>query len=267
MFEVKFLPVFVNIMVGAFGVGSICLMNFSLHFNSIGFYQMLKLLVVPCCLVINAVMYREYASSKVKLTLLLVISGVGAATVTDLELNFKGCVVGLLAVAITAQFQIWQGQKQKEYGLTGNQLACSAAFAQIFIGGFMALLFEGRDVVAFVTTQETSTLYYLGLMIAMSCILAVCVNVHSFALIGKTSAVTFQVVGHGKTCLILMAGYYSHIQSGGDWSSLQNNLIGVSIAMMGVVLYSNVKLMNEHGDWCDILTRRFKRFRYQSIIV
>ena len=36
---------------------------------------------------------------------------------------------------------------------------------------------------------------------------ALAVNLCSFGLIGRTSAITFQVVGHMKTCLVLVGGY------------------------------------------------------------
>lgn len=40
-----------------------------------------------------------------------------------------------------------------------------------------------------------------------TCFLALMVNLCSFGLIGRTSAITFQVVGHAKTCLVLVGGY------------------------------------------------------------
>ncbi len=243
-------------MVATFGVGSICLMNFSLQYNSIGFYQMAKLCIVPCCLVINYFTYGEVADRKIIGALTLVLSGVGIATVTDLELNFLGSMFGLAAVLVTAQYQIWQGKKQKESGLSSMQLANSVSLFQIFVGFVFAMIFEA-DKLALEFTPSTSEdiweRYHLPGLIVVSCLLAVSVNVHSFALIGKTSAVTFQVVGHGKTCLILLSGYWSFLQLGGNISDLYANLLGVSVALFGVVLYSNLKIKGaEDRDWCDM---------------
>ena len=47
LFEPGYLPYLTNILVGALGVASITLMNFSLQYNSVGFYQVLKLCVIP----------------------------------------------------------------------------------------------------------------------------------------------------------------------------------------------------------------------------
>ena len=44
-------------------------------------------------------------------------------------------------------------------------------------------------------------------IVLATCFLALAVNLCSFGLIGKTSAITFQVVGHAKTCLVLIGGY------------------------------------------------------------
>src|SRR5262249_49196517 len=87
--------------------------------------------------------------------------------------------------------------------------------------------------------------------ILLSCLLAVSANIHSFALIGRTSAVTFQVVGHGKTCLIILAGYIMYPLP--SMEEFIYNFCGVSLAVVAVVIYSNLK-MNEGKapDWCDL---------------
>ena len=45
--------------------------------------------------------------------------GVGVATVTDVQLKPLGFGFGCCAVMATAMFQIFQGTKQKEFGLSG----------------------------------------------------------------------------------------------------------------------------------------------------
>ncbi len=258
-FQPAYLPLQMNLLVAVFGVGSICLMNFSLKLNSIGFYQVMKLCVVPCCLVINAISYGEYSSRKIIGSLVLVLMGVGIATVTDVSFNAPGFICGVFAVVITAQYQIWQGKKQQEYKLSSQQLALSVSFFQIFVAGVCAIMFEidgvrdflGDDTAhsAAVSEEESPSLWIL---ILVSCLLAVSVNVHSFALIGKTSAVTFQVVGHGKTCLILLSGYFMHVQEGKPMSDLFSNIFGVAVALCGVILYSHLKINpNGQSDWCD----------------
>ncbi|KAF5951379.1 hypothetical protein HYC85_009323 [Camellia sinensis] len=69
--------------------------------------------------------------------------------------------------------------------------------------------------------------------IILSCLIAVSVNFSTFLVIGKTSPVTYQVLGHLKTCLVLAFGYtllHDPFTS--------RNIIGILIAILGMALYS-----------------------------
>ena len=109
------------------GFASIGFMNLSLNTNSVGFYQITKLTIIPVTLVINAVAYGVHANAKIKIALSILLLGVGVATVTDVDLRPVGMLFGLLAVLTTAVFQIWQGTKQKEFGISATQLQAGIA--------------------------------------------------------------------------------------------------------------------------------------------
>ena len=247
-----------NLIVGSVGVASICFSNYSLQFNSVGTYQMAKLCVIPVVLLFNA-MRGDYASRKVHAALVVIITGVGAATVTDVQLNTKGLLFAVGAIFATAQYQIWQGSKQKEYGLNEMQLAMSVSFVQLMVAGALSAVLEFPDMKERLwdTPRPDVDVFDIGIKIITSCFLAMTVNVQSFALIGRTSAVTFQVVGHGKTCLIIIAGYIMFpLPSMLDFIY---NATGVSLAVLGVVVYSNLKLNESAGtkDWCDLYLPSF----------
>lgn len=59
------------------------------------------------------------------------------------------------------------------------------------------------------------------------------VNFSTFLVIGKTSPVTYQVLGHLKTCLVLAFGYIL-LRDPFSW----RNILGILIAMIGMILYS-----------------------------
>ena len=59
------------------GFASIALMNVSLSLNSVGFYQITKLTIVPVTLAINYAFYAVSTSSKIKLALAILLAGVG----------------------------------------------------------------------------------------------------------------------------------------------------------------------------------------------
>lgn len=69
--------------------------------------------------------------------------------------------------------------------------------------------------------------------ILLSCLIAVLVNFSTFLVIGKTSPVTYQVLGHLKTCLVLAFGYTLLHDP-----FTTRNILGILVAMVGMGLYS-----------------------------
>ena len=70
--------------------------------------------------------------------------------------------------------------------------------------------------------------------IALSCAIAVCVNFSTFLVLGKCDAVTYQVLGHLKTMLILLMGFVI-LQN----PATARNIGGICIALVGMVLYAH----------------------------
>ena len=77
------------------------------------------------------------------------------------------------------------------------------------------------------------SLSLLQAFIILSCLISVSVNFSTFLVIGKTSPVTYQVLGHLKTCLVLAFGYVL-LHDPFNW----RNILGILIALIGMVLYS-----------------------------
>jgi solute carrier family 35, member E3 len=69
--------------------------------------------------------------------------------------------------------------------------------------------------------------------IVLSCSIAVCVNFSTFLVIGTTSPVTYQVLGHLKTCLVLSFGY---VLLKDPFTA--RNIVGILVAIFGMGLYS-----------------------------
>lgn len=70
-------------------------------------------------------------------------------------------------------------------------------------------------------------------MILLSSLIAFCVNVSIFMVIGKTSAITYNVLGHSKTCSIFLIGFlffkqqFSWLNFSGIITTLWGLLIGL----------------------------------------
>ena len=158
------------------------------------------------------------------------------ATVSDVQLNQLGLMYGFLAIATTAFAQLWVGSKQKEHSINALQMQYHTAPPQTALGLTVAVFAEG-----WFTASQPSPLNFeynnsVVSLIALSCVLAVAVNLCSFAIIGKMGPVTYQVVGHAKTCLTLSSGVFLF----GEQMPMQN-LLGLVMAVAGVVYYGFVK--------------------------
>lgn len=101
---------------------SVIFMNLNLAYNSVGLYQMSKLMCVPCILLFQYFMQKQTVSRPILFSLVILLLGIGLATVSDVSLNFTGSVMALLAILSTTLCQIWTNTKQKDLGLNAMQL-------------------------------------------------------------------------------------------------------------------------------------------------
>ncbi|GAQ86452.1 hypothetical protein KFL_002900030 [Klebsormidium nitens] len=210
---------------------SIALLNLSLGFNSVGFYQMTKLAIIPCTVFLETVFLQKVFSRPVQLSLLCLLAGVGIATVTDLELNFLGTCLSLLAILTTCIAQIMTNTIQKRAKLSSTQLLYQTtpvmAATLLMIGPFLDRALTGAPVFGFDYTRLVTT------FIVLSCAISISVNFSTFLVIGKTSPVTYQVLGHLKTCLVLFLGFML-FKTPATW----RNIGGILVAMAGMIAYS-----------------------------
>ncbi|XP_008661436.1 integral membrane protein like protein isoform X2 [Zea mays] len=230
-FEPKAIDGQTVILFGLLNGTSIGLLNLSLGFNSIGFYQMTKLAIIPFTVLLETIFLKKRFSESIKLSLLVLLLGVGIASVTDLKLNLLGSILSGLAIATTCVGQILTNTIQKRLKVSSTQLLYQSAPYQAAIlfasGPFVDQLLTNRSVFAH---KYSATV--LG-FIVLSCLIAVSVNFSTFLVIGTTSPVTYQVLGHLKTCLVLSFGYtLLH-----DPFTLRN-ILGILIAIFGMALYS-----------------------------
>jgi len=72
-----------------------------------------------------------------------------------------------------------------------------------------------------------------ALCLVMSCSAAVLVNVSQFLVLGRFTAVTYQVLGHAKTICVLVVGY---LFFGGQITGQQ--FVGMTMAVGGMMSYS-----------------------------
>lgn len=125
---------------------------------------------------------------------------------------------------------------QKKFKVSSTQLLYQScpyqALTLFIIGPFLDGFLTNQNVFAFKYTSE------ILVFIVLSCLISVSVNFSTFLVIGKTSPVTYQVVGHLKTCIILGFGYVL-FNDPFSW----RNILGILLALLGMILYSFFCLM------------------------
>lgn len=214
-------------------------MNFNLAANSIGFYQMSKLCCIPYMIIRNMLVKKQKYTAKELVSLFVLLIGVATFSVSDVEINLRGTIYAVIAVVSTAQNQMMTGELQKEFSLNGPELQLVIMPEEFTIGVICATAMENTGPNNFASAEFS--LADIGLMLA-TCVFAIGVNVATFGLIGKTSSVTYQVVGHAKTVLLLIFGYIFFPSKWESVSQMVRALGGIVIALVGVFMYTKVRL-------------------------
>ena len=203
-------------------VGYIVLNNLNLQLNTVGFYQITKIAVAPAVLLAEAVFLGKRSSRAVTASIGVVCAGVALATITDPQLvsagggaggggALAGLLVGAGAIAATTAYQIWAGTKQRELGAGSMQLLDQyAPLAAGMLGGLVLLREPLGTPGAVPPDPDTLSGYPYSAAavaaIAVSAGLGLLVSLSTFLVIGATSSLTYNVVGHVKTVIILAGG-------------------------------------------------------------
>ncbi|XP_024974292.1 UDP-rhamnose/UDP-galactose transporter 2-like isoform X2 [Cynara cardunculus var. scolymus] len=211
---------------------SITGMNFSLMLNSVGFYQISKLSMIPVVCVMEWILHNKHYSKEVKISVLVVVIGVGVCTVTDVKVNGKGFICACVAVVATSLQQISIGSLQNKYSVGSFELLSKTAPIQalslLVFGPFIDYYLSGNFVLSYMRTISSGAIFIL-----LSCSLAVFCNISQYLCIGRFSAVSFQVLGHMKTVCVLTLGWLLF-----DSELSLKNILGMLVAVAGMLIYS-----------------------------
>ncbi|CAM9430520.1 unnamed protein product [Chrysoparadoxa australica] len=222
----------------AMGVlGSVGFMNLNLAANSVGFYQLSKLACIPVTVWLEQAFFCKRVSQRVKLTLIPLLIGGCLATVYDVSLNLRGSAYALAAILCTVHVQIVSSRAYNQIGCNPLQLLLHVA--PVVAAGMLlfALFFDDLPALARHEVGSGTAYRILG-----SCCLAFVVQLSNFLVLGKTSALTYQVLGHLKTICILGLGFTVF-----GSPIMAKQMTGIAITLVGAVLYSEAKRAEAAG--------------------
>ncbi|KAL7266887.1 hypothetical protein RUND412_010546 [Rhizina undulata] len=216
---------------------NVILPNLSLAHSSITFYQIARILLTPFVALINFVFYKVSIPFYAAMSLIPVCMGVGVVSYYDTlpaanqELKVTtvaGVIFAFTGVIASSLYTVWIGTFHRKLNMSSMQLLFNQAPVSSFVLLFCIPFADTIPVFGDVPINR-------WLMIAMSGVFASLINLSQFFIIAGAGAVSSTVVGHAKTCSIVMLGWMYSGRSVNDKS-----LLGIFLAIGGIILYSVV---------------------------
>lgn len=218
--------------------GFVVFTNLSLQNNTVGTYQLAKAMTTPVIVAIHTVFYNREYSFQIKLTVIPIILGVFLNSYYDVKFNWLGTIYATVGVIVTSVYQVWVGTKQKEFQVNSMQLLYYQAPLSAGLLAIAVLIFEP------VTAERgllASWSWSSLLVVLASGVVAFSVNLSIYWIIGNTSPVTYNMVGHLKFCIILLGGYFIFHDP-----LRANQMMGVAITLSGIIVYTHFKLAEQN---------------------
>ncbi|CAI5990056.1 unnamed protein product [Closterium sp. NIES-65] len=134
--------------------------NFALLANSVGFYQISRLAIIPLTCAFEALLHGKAYSPPTLAAVLVVLVGVGVCTVTDVTINTFGLVTAAAGAVSTSLQQISVGELQQRYALGSFDLLIQTAPLQaaslLLLGPAVDYLLTGYNVIHYTLTADAT---------------------------------------------------------------------------------------------------------------
>lgn len=239
MFKVKSLPISQMLPISLTFCGFVVLTNLSLQQNTVGTYQIIKCLTMPVIMIIQTIYYARTFSIKVKLTLIPITVGVFLNSYFDLKFNLIGVIIAFCGVLVTSVYQVWVAEKQKELSVNAMQLLYYQAPLSAVCVAFIIPFFEPVIGPGGIIGPWS---FAAVLFVALTGIVAFGINLSIYWIIGNTSPLTYNMIGHLKFSLTLVGGFlifHDPVQL------LQ--FFGICFTFSGVILYTHFKMAEQEA--------------------
>jgi solute carrier family 35 protein E3 len=111
----------------SFFAGFLILGNLSLTYNSIGFYQLAKIMTTPCVALLQYIYLGKSISGITIAGLASVCFGVALTNSGAVGTTLLGVSIAVAAFTVTAFYQVWIGKKMKDFAVSSPQLLLNQA--------------------------------------------------------------------------------------------------------------------------------------------
>ncbi|KAF3938836.1 hypothetical protein ABW19_dt0206119 [Dactylella cylindrospora] len=214
---------------------NVILPNLSLAYSSVTFYQIARILLTPFVALINYIFYHVSIPRNASLALIPVCFGVGIVSYYDTlpdpskptqVTSTAGVIFAFSGVVASSLYTVWIGTYHRKLNMSSMQLLFNQAPVSTFLLLYFIPFCDTFPVWSGVTVNKY-------LLILLSGGFASLINLSQFFIIAGAGAVSSTVVGHAKTCSIVMLGWMVSGRAVTDKS-----LLGIFMAIGGIITYS-----------------------------
>jgi len=214
--------------------------NTSLQLNSIGFYQIFKLLVTPCVVLLEYILDKKMLSTNRAICLGAVCVFVLVSSKADLAFSPYGTLCASLWVPFAAAYKVQWGRVRRFYNCSTLGLMRAVLPYAICVQAAISPIVDPAGLFEFKWTSEA--IFWIGL----SGIAAFLVNFSGFLVMGNISALAHVLLGQLKTALIMVG---ATVMFGSTYSG--NQLLGAAGAIVAIVCYTHVSIKEKEGQARD----------------
>jgi len=208
--------------------------NLSLSLNNLGFYQVVKLLVTPAIVGLEAYIYGARMSIPRSIALLLICVGVGFACVNDVDVDPEGALVAFLWLPVAAVYKVlWSRISKEEKWHTLALMRRIMPFSTVFMIALVPII-DPPGLLEFSWTPHRFA------MVMLSGVAAFFVNWSGFMVMGCCSALAHTVLGQLKACGIILGGWFFFAQS-----YPPKAIAGAALAIVSMCCYTKFNLAEQ----------------------
>lgn len=250
IFQAKRVPLLKILPLAISMICNVVLLNLSLAYSSIQFYQIVRVLVTPAVALMNYIIVRATIPVRAALTLIPVCVGVAVVSYFDTAAKSGasekttapiGVVFAFAALFASAIYTVWIDKYHRVLDCSSMQLLLNQAPVSVGVMLFVIPFSDDITVWAAIDSHTWMLVLLVRFLLSrawqliangysQSGMLACLINLSQFLIINEAGPVSSTVVGHSKTCLIVATGWITSGKALSDGS-----LVGTVMAIGGII--------------------------------
>lgn len=205
------------------------LSNLSLAKNSVGLYQISKILVTPLIVAIEFAVYGKLPPPRLALPLLGACAGVALATVSDVSFTTRGALCAGASACASSILKVLQQDLLQRRRLSSLTLMRATWGPQTLLLLLSIPLLESHADALLAYQLDARR----AAVLLLSAAAGFALNVSSLLAIKLTSAIAIVLLSQGKTVATMLGGYLFF-----DGQPNPRQLAGATIAIISIAAYS-----------------------------